>query len=529
MRRNMQIVFQDAVGSLDPRMTVKELVGEGLRIHGIDRKGRERAVLDVLERVGLSAEAAGALSAPVQRRPAPAHRPRPRTRAAAEVHRRRRARVGPRRLDPVAGAEPARRAEARVQPDLPLRRPRPRRRRLHLGPRRGHVPRQDRRARDVGGSLPAAAPPLHDGAPVGEPGADPGPQAPADRARGRRAEPDRPALRLPLPHALPDRAGDLRRGRAAARGSRPGPRRGVPLRREADHRRPPRSWGDAAGGPAAARPAGADAGRHLALRGRLPSALRRPAPDRLPVDAVRVDARPLRRLGRLVRSARLRRRRHGRARPVRVGGRVRGLEQGRRRRPRLPHLGGRRGLVQRPHRHLGPELRRTRPVAAHPRGTPEPRLRRPAGDPRRLLLGRLLDGRRLPARAHARRGGDLDERDLARHRPERARPAAERPHLAPPAADRARRGRDRPPRRLLARVVGAPGERRLLAPVSPPAGGRHDADLPAGGLVRPLLRLASAHVRGDRLARAEPRPHGPVVARGRRRDVPRRRRALCRA
>jgi oligopeptide/dipeptide ABC transporter ATP-binding protein len=58
-RRDMQIVFQDAVGSLDPRMTVKELVGEGLRIHGMNRKRREQAVLDVLERVGLGADAAG--------------------------------------------------------------------------------------------------------------------------------------------------------------------------------------------------------------------------------------------------------------------------------------------------------------------------------------------------------------------------------------------------------------------------------------------------------------------------------------
>jgi len=57
-RRHMQIVFQDAVGSLDPRMTVRELVGEGLRIHGSGRKERERAVLDVLERVGLTPEAA---------------------------------------------------------------------------------------------------------------------------------------------------------------------------------------------------------------------------------------------------------------------------------------------------------------------------------------------------------------------------------------------------------------------------------------------------------------------------------------
>jgi oligopeptide/dipeptide ABC transporter ATP-binding protein len=59
MRRHMQIVFQDSVGSLDPRMTVSDLVGEGLKIHGLERKRRDEAVIDVLERVGLSAEAAG--------------------------------------------------------------------------------------------------------------------------------------------------------------------------------------------------------------------------------------------------------------------------------------------------------------------------------------------------------------------------------------------------------------------------------------------------------------------------------------
>ena len=156
-----------------------------------------------------------ALPAPVQRRPAPADRPRPRARAAPEVHRRGRAGVRARRLDPVAGAQPARRAEAGVQPDLPLRRPRPRRRRLHLRPRRGHVPRQDRRAGDLGGALPPAAAPVHDGPALGEPGAGPGPQAPAGRAPRRRAEPDQPAVRLPLPDPLPDRA-----GRSARRWSR---------------------------------------------------------------------------------------------------------------------------------------------------------------------------------------------------------------------------------------------------------------------------------------------------------------------
>jgi oligopeptide/dipeptide ABC transporter ATP-binding protein len=55
MRRHMQIVFQDSVGSLDPRMKVNDLVGEGLRIHGLERKQRDEAVSEVLERVGLSA------------------------------------------------------------------------------------------------------------------------------------------------------------------------------------------------------------------------------------------------------------------------------------------------------------------------------------------------------------------------------------------------------------------------------------------------------------------------------------------
>jgi peptide/nickel transport system ATP-binding protein/oligopeptide transport system ATP-binding protein len=58
-RRDMQIVFQDSVGSLDPRMTVKQLVGEGLKIHGFgSRAHREATVLDMLERVGLPREAA---------------------------------------------------------------------------------------------------------------------------------------------------------------------------------------------------------------------------------------------------------------------------------------------------------------------------------------------------------------------------------------------------------------------------------------------------------------------------------------
>ncbi len=60
-RRHMQIVFQDSVGSLDPRMTVRQLIGEGLKIHGLalkSRATRDAAVLEMLDRVGLAREAA---------------------------------------------------------------------------------------------------------------------------------------------------------------------------------------------------------------------------------------------------------------------------------------------------------------------------------------------------------------------------------------------------------------------------------------------------------------------------------------
>jgi microcin C transport system ATP-binding protein len=50
----MQVVFQDPYGSLSPRMTVGEIVGEGLRAHGLAESGpRERLVCEALEEVGL--------------------------------------------------------------------------------------------------------------------------------------------------------------------------------------------------------------------------------------------------------------------------------------------------------------------------------------------------------------------------------------------------------------------------------------------------------------------------------------------
>jgi microcin C transport system ATP-binding protein len=57
MRRRMQVVFQDPFASLSPRMTVGQIVGEGLALHmpQLDAAARERRILDMLAEVGLSA------------------------------------------------------------------------------------------------------------------------------------------------------------------------------------------------------------------------------------------------------------------------------------------------------------------------------------------------------------------------------------------------------------------------------------------------------------------------------------------
>ena len=53
-RAEMQIVFQDPYASLDPRLPISEIVGEGLSNHGMkSRRRREEAVADILEKVGL--------------------------------------------------------------------------------------------------------------------------------------------------------------------------------------------------------------------------------------------------------------------------------------------------------------------------------------------------------------------------------------------------------------------------------------------------------------------------------------------
>ncbi len=57
LRREMQMIFQDPFTSLNPRMTLLDLVGEPLLVHGMkNRREREERVADLLRRVGLRAE-----------------------------------------------------------------------------------------------------------------------------------------------------------------------------------------------------------------------------------------------------------------------------------------------------------------------------------------------------------------------------------------------------------------------------------------------------------------------------------------
>ena len=59
LRRRVQMIFQDPMASLNPRMTIGDTVAEPLLVHGIgDRRRRRAMAAEMLERVGLPASTA---------------------------------------------------------------------------------------------------------------------------------------------------------------------------------------------------------------------------------------------------------------------------------------------------------------------------------------------------------------------------------------------------------------------------------------------------------------------------------------
>ena len=57
-RKQMQMVFQDPYSSLNPRMTVEDIIGEPLDVHKLysNKKERHEKIMDLMETVGLNAE-----------------------------------------------------------------------------------------------------------------------------------------------------------------------------------------------------------------------------------------------------------------------------------------------------------------------------------------------------------------------------------------------------------------------------------------------------------------------------------------
>lgn len=58
MRKKMQMVFQDPYSSLDPRMTVEDIIGEPLDVHKLcsNKKERREKILELMNYVGLNSE-----------------------------------------------------------------------------------------------------------------------------------------------------------------------------------------------------------------------------------------------------------------------------------------------------------------------------------------------------------------------------------------------------------------------------------------------------------------------------------------
>ena len=228
LRRQMQMVFQDPYASLNPRKRVGQLIADPLIIHGEGRGDAKRRVQELMDVVGL----------------APEHY----NRYPHEFSGGQRQRIGVARalaLNPrlIVADEPVSALDVSIQAQVVnllddlqdefsltyvfiahdlgvIRHVSDRIAVMYLGKIVELSPAEELYTRPD--------PPVHRGAALGRPDPRPGRPARAHRARGRRAEPDLAARRLPLPPALPLRHRDLLARGAPARAARRRPPGGLP-------------------------------------------------------------------------------------------------------------------------------------------------------------------------------------------------------------------------------------------------------------------------------------------------------------
>ena len=94
IRREVRMIFQDPVGSLNPRMNVGQIIAEPLKLAGMRGRELDDRVAELMLQVGLEPAWRERYPARLLRRPAAAHRHRPRDRDQPASHHCRRGHLG---------------------------------------------------------------------------------------------------------------------------------------------------------------------------------------------------------------------------------------------------------------------------------------------------------------------------------------------------------------------------------------------------------------------------------------------------